>query len=145
MDKVMDKTPSKQLPKLIDMIIKRFPVLDRNQAWKLIGKVRKSNGGVLRGLHMVNFFKMVASIVNEEKLIEKTKVTEKDKMKKTCPLCYKKFCDNQARDRHLKKMHSEPTSTLVEEEIDLNQWTNTEVVDDMDNIEQVGKKRVECD
>ena len=145
MDKVLAKTPPKQLPKLIDMIIKRFPVLDRNQAWKLIVKVRKINGGVLRGLRMVNFFKIVASIVNEEKLIEKTKVTEKDKMKKTCPLCYKKFCDNQARDRHLKKMHSEPTGTLVEEEIKLDQWTNTEVVDDMDNIEQVDKKRIECD
>ena len=89
MDKVMNKTPPKQLPKLIDMIIKRFPVLDRNKAWKLIVKVRKSNGGVLRGLRMVNFFKIVARIINEEKLIERPKVGESNKINKTCPLCYK--------------------------------------------------------
>jgi hypothetical protein len=42
-------------------------------------------------------------------------------------------------------MNSKPSSTLVEEEIDSDQWTNREVVVDMDKIEQVGKKIVECD
>ena len=70
----MDNNPPKQLHKLINMIIKRFPGLNRNQAWKLIVRVRESNGGVLRGLKLVNFFKIVARIVNEEKL---TKEEEK--------------------------------------------------------------------
>ena len=137
----MDNNPPKQLPKLINMIIKRFPGLNRNQAWKLIVRVRESNGGVLRGLKLVNFFKIVARIVNEEKLTNKSNVKEKKNMSKTCPLCYKRFCNNQARDRHLKRMHTEPT--LVEEEID--EWTRTEVADELDNLEQVDKERVECD
>ena len=137
----MDNNPPKQLPKLINMIIKRFPGLNRNQAWKLIVRVRESNGGVLRGLKLVNFFKIVARIVNEEKLTNKSNVKEKKNMSKICPLCYKRFCNNQARDRHLKRMHTEPT--LVEEEID--EWTRTEVADELDNLEQVDKERVECD
>ena len=40
---------------------------------------------------------------------------QKQKWRGTCRYCYKRFFDNQARDRHMENMHSD---SIIEEEIE---------------------------
>ena len=68
-------------------------------------RVKKINGGVLKGIKMVEFIKFVEKAVmehnNEEKHKEKEERQKESKRNKTCPICFVVFSKTQARERHM--------------------------------------------
>ena len=115
MDKAREDSSSKGLQRLINLILQRF-VLSRKEAHEALVIVKEKNGGVLKGLKLKRFYKMVEKVNREKNLKElQKKKDQKQKWKETCHYCYKIFYDNQARDRHMENAHSEP---FIEEEIE---------------------------
>ena len=111
----MEDSSSKGLQRLINLILQRF-VLSRKEAHEALVIVKEKNGGVLKGLKLKRFYKMVEKVNREKNLKELQKEKDqKQKWKETCHYCYKIFYDNQARDRHMENAHSEP---FIEEEIE---------------------------
>ena len=115
MDKATEGSSTKGLQRLINLILQRF-VLSRKEAYEALLKVKEKNGGVLKGLKLRNFFKMVGKVNREKNLkeIQKEK-DQKQKLRGTCRYCYQIFFDNQARDRHIENVHSDP---FIEEEVE---------------------------
>ena len=116
MDKArMEDSSSKGLQRLINLILQRF-VLSREEAHKALVKVKEKNGGILKGLKLKRFFKMVGKVNREKNLkVMQAEKDQKQKWRGTCRYCYKRFFDNQARDRHMENVHSDP---IIEEEIE---------------------------
>jgi len=106
--------------RLINVILQRF-VISRREAYEALAKVKEENGGVLKGLKFKRFLIMVGKVIREKRL--KKMQEEKDQKRKwrgTCSFCYKMFYDNQARDRHVKNVHSD---TVIEEAEDIEAGT----------------------
>ena len=63
----MKDSSSKGLQRLINLILQRF-VLSREEAHEALVKVKEKNGGILKGLKLKRFFKMVGKVNREKKL-----------------------------------------------------------------------------
>ena len=114
MEKPTEST-SAGLQKLIDLILNRF-VLSPKEAHEVLLEVKERNRGVLKGLKLKKFIRLVGKINYEKHLKRKQKEKE---MKGTCSFCYQIFCSNQARDRHTKNVHSASVESLIEEEVEI--------------------------
>ena len=125
------------LQKLINLILKRF-VLSRKEAYEVLLKVKERNRGVLKGLKIKKFFRLVGQINYETNYEKKLKIKQQQKETKgTCSFCYMVFCDNQARDRHVSKMHGESSEFLIDEEIEVEAVERSIKVDEEGIIKSV--------
>ena len=119
MDETTKSTSDNGLQKLINLILKRF-VLSRKEAYEVLLKVKERNRGVLKGMKIKKFFRLVGKInfeTNYEKQLKRKQLQKETKG--TCSFCYKVFCDNQARDRHIEKVHSVSFEFLIDEEVEV--------------------------
>ena len=128
----------KGLPLLIGQIVARFGI-SRKEAFEVIAKVKENNDGVLRGLKYKKFFQMVKLVIKDRNLKQKEKQkveAEKPKWKRTCSYCYQKFCDKQAKNRHIKNHHTDIFDTISEVEMDFDNSTmnNGDDVFDVSNV-----------
>ena len=115
MDKAAESSSTKSLQKLINLILQSF-FLSRKEAHEALLKVKEKNGGVLKGLRRRKFIRMVGQVNREKNLKEKQKEREqKQEMRGTCWYCYQVLFDDQARDRHIKNVHSDQ---CIEEEVE---------------------------
>ena len=130
----------KGLPLLIGQIVARFGI-SRKEAFEVIAKVKENNDGVLRGLKYKKFSQMVGLVIKDRNLKQKQKVeTEKPKWKRTCSYCYQKFCDKQAKNRHIKNHHTDISDTISEVEIEFDNSTmnnGDEVFDVSDVVSRI--------
>ena len=81
--------------KLIAVVKRKFPGLSFQEATAIIVRVKRINGGVLKGLKMVEFMKFVGKavkeLVNEEKHNDKEERRKESRRNKTCPICFVVF------------------------------------------------------
>ena len=127
----MGSSSSSGAQRLINLILQKF-VISRKEAYEALIKVKKKNGGVLKGLKFKRFLRMVGKVIREKRLKEMQE--EKDHKRKwrgTCSFCYKMFFDNQDRDRHMKNAHSD---TVIEAE-DMEAGTAQQKVEELSDEE----------
>ena len=106
MEKSSNSSP---LSKLADVILKHYSCLNRSEAYSIIWKVRKVNGGKLVGLKQSKFLRIVSDLM-KEKTDKDEKKTKKEKdyefrLKRTCPFCFRWFIDKFSKDRHINTHH----------------------------------------
>ena len=106
MEKSSNSSP---LSKLADIILKHYSFLNKREAYRIIWKVRKVNGGKLVGLKLRKFLKIVSDIMKERAREERQK-TKKEReytcrLKRTCPFCFRWFIEKFSRDRHINIHH----------------------------------------
>ena len=127
----MGSSSSSGAQRLINLILQKF-VISRKEAYEALIKVKKKNGGVHKGLKFKRFLRMVGKVIREKRLKEMQE--EKDHKRKwrgTCSFCYKMFFDNQARDGHMKNVHSD---TVIEAE-DMEAGTAQQKVEELSDEE----------
>ena len=66
MDKAADRSSSTGAQRLINLILQRF-VISCKEAYEALVKVNEKNGGVLKGLKIKSFYKMVGKVLGEKK------------------------------------------------------------------------------
>lgn len=133
--------PPKGLLNLIAVVRRKFSGLSLKEATKVIMRVKEMNGGLLKGLKIVEFMKFVKKAVqeqiNEEKHNVKGERQKESEMNKTCPICFVVFSKPQARERHM-LVHREENEPTIDDEVtstiddafpDIN-----ENVDDLDKV-----------
>ena len=107
-------TPQKNqlsgLTGLANLIQRKYQGYTRKEAFELIKRVRKENGGKIVGLKITQFFKIVKDIGRRDMTKHKEKKNmehlERLELEATCPFCFKRFVEKFSRDRHIKNMHS---------------------------------------
>ena len=119
MEKSKERVPPKGF-KLVEMIADRHNVSMR-EAFDILVKVKDKNNGALKGMKLKRFFCLVRSIIREKNFsdTQESKAKQK-KWRKTCYFCYRKFFDNQARNRHIDSVHVDNSDYAIESEIDVD-------------------------
>ena len=109
--------------KLVNLVIRVFG-LSSEEATEAIAAVKQKNGGRLRELRKIKFFKLIKNH-RRQKSIEKWQSAKEESRSwdRTCRFCFQIFCKKQARDRHVTKMHSDINVTSDDE----NQNTEAEI------------------
>ena len=77
--------------------------------------IKEKNEGVLKGIKIVKFHKLLKLAVDE--IILQDKQTQKD-CGKSCPVCFRIFSRRQAVERHM-VVHEECETESIEEELHL--------------------------
>ena len=102
------------LTALADLIQRKLPGYTRREAFEMIRKVRRENGGKLVGLKMKKFFRISRDIANRDvnKYKEKKRVKQLEiaKHRATCPFCFRILIDKYSRDCHVKNVRSKQAS-----------------------------------
>ena len=141
--------PPPGLIHLIELVQKKRPGLSFNEALDIIKRVKKLNGGLLKGLKIVKFVKLVNKAVRgkieQDKSNFKEKKQTESRLNKTCPICFSYLSTKRAKERHMKvhiKENSRETDdeipTIDEEMLDFNE--NVEITDKSeDENEKVDK------
>lgn len=97
--------------KLCRLIQRKYPGLSLEEAFDIIGKVKKENGGTIIGLKMETFFNLVKQVIREESMKEEKKakkeIEDQRRLNKTCPFCFIVFVEKFSKDRHVRLVHSE--------------------------------------
>ena len=102
------KTPKMSVLKLI---LKKFPKLTFGEALSILNEVRMRNKGTLIGLKMRNFYSLVRTVKEERGMHPVRRCLVKDLSEedscrnRTCPICYKIFCQKSTRDFHVQTIH----------------------------------------
>ena len=60
--------------KLCRLIQRKYPGLSLEEAFDIIGKVKKENGGTIIGLKMETFFNLVKQVIREESMKEEKRL-----------------------------------------------------------------------
>ena len=135
----------KGLQLLITRIVERY-IIDREEALEVIAKVKEANGGVLKGLKYNKFFKLVGMIIKKKNLdVQREAQAEKQKWRGTCHFCYMTFCDNQAKARHIERVHSNSTNSTIDFELEFGNATMNEKEDFDATKKNYTEKCPECD
>ena len=109
------KEPPAGLLKLVRVVQKRYPGLSFKESTKALLMIKEKNEGVLKGLKIVKFHKLLKLAVDE--IILQDKQTQKD-CGKSCPVCFRIFSRRQAVERHM-VVHEECETESIEEELHL--------------------------
>ena len=113
-------TPPQGYLKLIAVVKRKCPGLSFKEATAIIVRVKKMNGGVLKGLKMVEFIEFVGKAVkehnNEEKHNEKEDRRKESERNKTCHICFVVFSKTQARERHM-MVHKKRDEPIIADEV----------------------------
>ena len=86
------------LTALADLLQKKFPGYTRGEAFDMIKKVRKENGGKLVGLKMKKLLQISKDIAKhdvskKDKERQRVKRLEMVKLRATCPFCFRILID----------------------------------------------------
>ena len=116
MEKSKERTPPKGF-KLVEMIAERHSVSLR-EAFDILVQVKDKNNGALKGLKLKRFFCFVRTIIREKNFSEpQDSKAKKQKWRNTCYFCYRKFFDNQARNRQIDSVHADHLDYVIESEM----------------------------
>lgn len=114
-------TPPQGYLKLIAMVKKKFPGLSFQEATAIIVKVKRINGGVLKGLNVLQFMKLAGKAVKEKVNVEKHDDKEErykdSRRSKTCPICFVIFSKRQAKERHM-IVHKKEEEPVIVDDVD---------------------------
>ena len=112
--------PPQGFIKLVALVKRKCPGLSFAEATAIIVRVKKVNGGALKGLKMFEFMKLVKKAVkehaSEEKQNDKEERRKESERNKTCPICFVVFSKNQAKERHM-LVHKKRDEVTIESEV----------------------------
>ena len=139
--------PPPGLTHRIKLVQKNRPGLSSNEAFDVIKRVKQLNGGLLKGLKIVKFLKLVNKAVRgqieQDKNNHKEKKQTESKLNKTCPICFSYLSTKRAKERHIKvhfigntRKPDDEVLTIDEEMLDFNE--NVKITDESEN-EKVDK------